>query len=167
MQNTDLIFNRACETLREMDLDPRIDENERAALTGINTRHGPLDVVVHVSEKPSQLGIVVRLPSRIPEDSRVRVAELITRANFGWSVGSINMNMADGLLAWHASIPIEDGSVTARQFQHTLEAGLVMMSVYYRAINRLIYADDLSPAEAVAEVMMAAPPAGNCERRAS
>lgn len=165
MENTDSTFEKACETLREMDLDPSVDENERVACTGMNTQHGPLDIVVHASDKPSLLAIVVRLPSRIPEDSRVRVAELITRANFGWSLGSVNMNMADGLLAWRGSMPIKDGSITGQQFQYMLEAGLTMMNMYYRAINRLIYADDLSPAEAVAEVLMAALPVGKREGR--
>ena len=94
-------------------------------------------------------------PVVVPETRRVEMAETVTRANYGLLLGGFQLDMSDGELVFHASMPVPDGAVTCEQFHQLFDASAWSVSTYARAFNRLLYGDDLSPAEVIAEVEMA------------
>ena len=101
------------------------------------------------------LVLIVRNALIVPEDQRVRMAELITRANFGFYIGSFDLDFSDGELVFRASMPAPDGCFTQEQCRSLIYTAMSTMDRYNHAFHRLIYGDDISPAEAVAEVEMA------------
>ncbi len=124
--------------------------------TGVQGRHAVLTALVALQDEPMRLGVFVRMPSVVPEHRRLQMAEAIIRANDGLALGGFDMNMSEGTMDCKATMPIADGTVTAEQFDDLLFCALSAADRYYPAFNRLLYGDDLSPAEAIAEVEMAA-----------
>jgi hypothetical protein len=99
--------------------------------------------------------IAVRIPTVVPDERRSQAAETVVRANYGLLVGCFDLDMRDGTLGFRASLPVVDAVVTQEQFDATWRTALSTTDKYHRAFCRLLYGDDLSPAEVVAEVEMA------------
>lgn len=115
----------------------------------------PFATMVMVREEPLVLGVFVRIPIIVPEARRAQMAETVVRANHALGVGAFDLDMADGTLTFCASIPLAEVSVAHEQFRSLLQAALCSANRYHRAFCRLLYGDDLSPAEVIAEVEMA------------
>ncbi len=64
--------------------------------------------------------------------------------------------MHSGDLYFHAAALLSDAGLSAEQLHTVLGLALSLSDRYYRAFARLLFADDLSPAEAIAEVEMTA-----------
>ena len=99
--------------------------------------------------------LIVRIAPVVPEERRTQMAEALARANYGLKVGCFQMDMGTGTLSFVAIMPLADGTITAEQFDAVLEGAMCYTDAYFRAFARLLYADDLSPAEVIAEVEMA------------
>lgn len=115
----------------------------------------PFTATVMVREEPLVLGVLIRVPIIVPEARRVQMAETVVRANDRLLVGAFDLNMTDGMLAFRASIPLAEASIVHEQFRDLMRAALWSVDRYHRAFCRLLYGDDLSPAEVIAEVEMA------------
>ncbi|MCO6439048.1 MAG: hypothetical protein J5J06_18300 [Phycisphaerae bacterium] len=99
--------------------------------------------------------VAVRNALIVPEDARPTMAEAVARANFGLSLGCFQLDMSSGRLLFCVGMPVADGVVGPDQFRGLAHCALDTMNRYNRAFHRLIYGDDLSPAEVIAEVEMA------------
>jgi len=165
VENAQQVFEKICETFGEIGFEPDVVEKGRIGCVRLRGDAIPLDLYFRVRARMSLMELMIHVPLTVSEESRAKVAELIVRANCAWPLGRLDLKMENGLVVWHGSMPIEDGTITTRQIEHLLSAGVGMVHRYFRAINRLIYADDLSPAEAAAEVEMAEPRGNKCESR--
>ena len=161
MKSSESMFEKIWDAFKEIGCEPEVVEKGRIGCVRLRGDVVPLDLYFHMRASPSLLQLIIPVPLQVPDGSRAKVAELVVRANCSWPLGYLDLKMSNGLLAWRASIPIEDGTITTRQIEHLLSAGVGMVLRYLPAINRLIYGDDLSPAEAVAEVEMAELQAAN------
>jgi hypothetical protein len=131
------------------DDEPVID----AFCAGESCRH---HVVIHTRDHPTTLlDVVVLAPEIVSEEQRTQMAEAITRANHRLPLGCFELDMSDGGMSFRANIPVADAVLTREQFLHLLLGALCITDTYHRAFNRLLYGDDLSPVEAIAEVEMA------------
>jgi hypothetical protein len=114
----------------------------------------PILIVVFGEEPKRGLGVCVRIPIVVPEKQRVQMAEAITRANYDLNYGCFELDMSDGELDFRTEMPIYDGEVTQRQVSFLVRRAWATADDYTRAFLRLLYAEDLSPAEVIAEVEM-------------
>ncbi|MDM8007631.1 MAG: YbjN domain-containing protein [Phycisphaerae bacterium] len=113
-------------------------------------------VLVTVSVHPSgTLCVVTHVPVVIPEGRRTAMAELIARINYDLLVGGFALNLSDGNLHFRITMPLADAELTQEQFDRLIGTSLWTVERYFKAVCRLLYGGDLSPAEAVAEVEMA------------
>jgi hypothetical protein len=112
--------------------------------------------LVTISVHPAGvLCVVTHMPQVVPEQRRTAVAELIARINYGLVVGGFALSLSDGNLHFRVTLPLADAELTQEQFDRLIGASLWTVQRYHKAVCRLLYGDDLSPAEAVAEVEMA------------
>lgn len=115
-----------------------------------------LAMICVVGDPPrSSLLVLVRNPVVVPEEYRRAVAEAIIRANYGHVLGCFDLDMSDGELLFRASMPLNDGMLAEDQCRSLLYSSFAAADRYNRAFNRLVYGDDTSPAEVIAEVEMA------------
>ncbi|MFQ5495231.1 MAG: YbjN domain-containing protein [Phycisphaerae bacterium] len=111
-------------------------------------------IVVVAGEHPI-LVLIVQDSLIIPERKRPAIAEAMVRANYALPIGRFEMDMSDGDLNFYISMPLGDESITHRQFRALFATALGQSFSYHRAFARVVWGDDLSPAEAVAEIELA------------
>ncbi len=130
-------------------------EDEPAIEAAFRLKSLSADVRLLAADAPLRLCALVALPLIVPEDRRPAMAEAVTRANYGMWLGNFDLGMSDGRLGFRIAIPVADGTLTLEQFRYLIGIALSTVDRYHRAFCRLVYADDLSPAEVIAEVEMA------------
>ncbi|MHC5108370.1 MAG: YbjN domain-containing protein [Planctomycetota bacterium] len=131
-----------------------VREDEPVIETGFVTETAkfPVRVAVHRPDERPVLVVMVYCPFRVAECDRARMAETIVRANYGFLVGGFDMDFSDGEIVFRSSMPVNDATPSEAQCRELVMVAVATMADYHRAFNRLIYGDDLSPAEAIAEV---------------
>jgi len=144
-----------CRYLEEDGFACSLREDGLAVETNFRGHTGGFRLVIFVREEPALMGVVVRVPEVAPEPKRVLVAEAVVRANYGLSLGCFEMDMSDGEIDFRAAIPGTGAGLTREQFRALIGSAMWTTDRYHRAFCRLIYTDDLSAAEAIAEVEMA------------
>lgn len=132
----------------------RLREDQSAIDTGFRGHTGSFPILIAVRDNPAILGVSVRIPLIVPEKHRLAMAETIARANWGLSIGSFDLDMSDGNVGFRATMPIADAEISHEQVRDLLGAALWTVDRYHRAFGRLLFGDDLSPAEVIAEVEM-------------
>lgn len=123
--------------------------------TGFQGRNGRYRVQITTHGDDTRLDVSVHLAPIVSEDRRREMAEVVVRANYGLALGRFDLDMSDGTMEYYTSMPVADGTITAGQFDDLLFCALTTADRYTPAFNRLLYGDDLSPAEVIAEVEMA------------
>lgn len=141
--------------LDRMDMGYRTHRDDSLIQTGARGDHGMYDFLIHLVGEPQRL-LMIRcfIPVVVPEAERVRMAEVVARANLGLAIGCFELDMGEGLLMFRAALPIRDGYLTFEQFETLFACCMVAPDHYLPAFLRLLYGDDISPAEAIAEVEM-------------
>ncbi len=154
MNNPNTTMDLVCQFLDERDFIYRVADDGNAVATGFEGRTAPFSVRVAVLDDPVRLGVFIRVPVIVPEESRLPMAEAIVRANDGLLAGCFDLDMSDGTMGYRAVMPVADAQVTRDQFRDLLYGAIAIADQYHRAFNRLLFGDDLSPAEVIAEVEM-------------
>jgi hypothetical protein len=154
-EGTGATLDLLCRYLEEDGFAGSLREDGTAVETNFRGHTGGFRLVIFVREEPALVGVVVRVPEVAPEAKRPQVAEAVVRANYGLSLGCFEMDMGDGEIDFRAAIPGTGQTLTREQFRALMGSAMWTTDRYHRAFCRLIYGDDLSPAEVIAEVEMA------------
>ncbi len=144
-----------CQYLEAEEFTYDVCADGTAIRTGFVGKTAPFSVRVILRGDSPVLTVLVRAPIVVPENQRPTMADAVNRANFGLPLGSFELDPSDGTLLFRSAMPIADGTVTRDQFRHLFCSALSTTDRYNRAFQRLVYADDLSPAEVIAEVEFA------------
>lgn len=158
MTSAELAFEQIQSFFAARGLACRMHEDERVIEIDFRDDTGVFRAFVRVRQLPAIAGVFVRMPLIVPEGRRREAAETIVRVNFALLLGRFDLDFSNGELAFYASLPLADTGLTEDQLDALLEASMWAATRYLRAFNRLLYADDLSPAEVIAEVEMAEEP---------
>jgi hypothetical protein len=154
MDNTRIILDLLRSYLDEDGMEYRVREGCPVLEGGYRGDNAPFVIRISINDAPLSVLVTVTMPVVIAEDQRVAMADAVARANFGLLFGCFDLDMSDGTLGFRNSMPVCDGTVTHEQFRRLVGPAMGTADRYLRAFNRLIYGDDLSPAEAIAEVEM-------------
>lgn len=103
------------------------------------------------NEQQEQLSFYAVCPNRVPEESRGKIAEFITRANYGLKNGNFEMDYSDGEVRYKTFIDIEGGTLTPKMIENLLFANIATVDRYYPGIAKVLYAD-VSPEAAVEQI---------------
>ena len=153
MEEAREILDQVCGFLDADELGYSVREDAPVIDTAYRGDSAYFKVVIFV--RGDVLAGYVRSLLIVPEDRRKEVAEAITRANTSVLIGGFKLDLSDGDLGFGVSMPIADSTLTHEQFRELLGSAFCAVDRYHRAFCRLLYGDDLSPAEVIAEVEMA------------
>ena len=132
-----------------------LDAGENVLVAWARGPDGDFALTVSVLENPECLLVFGRLPFTVPETKRSQVVDAVNRANFGLIIGFFEMNPETGRIYYEGTIPLKNAVLTVEQVANVLDTVAGAGAGYYRAFARLIYANDVSPAEVIAEAEMA------------
>lgn len=105
-----------------------------------------------IKETSDQVIFLSVLEEKVPEDKRVKLAEFLTRANFGLNIGNFEMDFEDGEIRYKTSLDVSQGRLTTGLFDPLVKASLVAMDDYLPGI-RAVLAGTATPKQAVEDVL--------------
>lgn len=105
-------------------------------------------IVSHNPEYRLTLGYSL-LPSEVPEDRRVAVAELLAAINYGMMLGCFEIDTNDGEVRYRTSLLHESDLLCDKTFEHMLIVNFSATDRYLPAILAVAH-DGTPPAEALA-----------------
>lgn len=90
-------------------------------------------------------------PVNAPENKRLAIAEFLTRANSGMSIGNFELDFADGEIRYKTSIDVEGDRLSSASIKKLVYTNVIMMDQYLPGIMSVIYGD-VSPGDAIAQI---------------
>ncbi|MBP7935769.1 MAG: YbjN domain-containing protein [Phycisphaerae bacterium] len=155
MEKAREIIDQVCVFLNEDGVRCHVRSDSPAIDTNFRGESGVFPVIIAARQDPAILAVMVGVPVVTPEPRRVQMAEAVARANHGLTLGCFDFDMSTGDMHFRVAMPLSDGALTHRQFRDLLGASITTAGKYHRAFCRLLFGDDLSPAEVIAEIEMA------------
>jgi len=104
-----------------------------------------------VDEELKIFQFISKAPVKVPEDKRLLIAELITRANYGLKVGKLVMDFEDGEVSCQTGIDVEGDRLTPALINGLVHGNVYLIDLYFPAILKVIYGG-VSPEKALKEV---------------
>ena len=126
-------------------------EDQPILRVGFEGENGQWTCYAQALEEQTQLLVYSICPVKTPEDRRMAVAELLTRANYGLFIGNFELDFDDGEIRYKTSIDVEGDRLSPALVRPLVYANVMMMDRYLPGIMSVIYGD-VAPAEAVARV---------------
>ena len=111
-------------------------EDSQLIVAEIGGDDGTWSAYIQITDDQERRLIVVHahLPARIPENNRLKVAQLLTRINYDLIVGNFEMNFDDGGVLLKTTLDLADGQLTQAMFEQMYETNCHMMNEYYAKI---------------------------------
>jgi len=126
-------------------------EQEPALQMSFQGENGQWMCFVKVREEQEQLIFYSISPVKVPENKRLVMAEFLSRANFGLSIGNFELNFADGEIRYKTSIAAKGNGVNSALIGQLIFANLLTMDEYLPGIMSIIYTE-LSAVEVIAQI---------------
>ncbi len=113
--------------------------------------NGEVTCFAQVRVDLEQFIFYVVMPVRAPANMRQKVAEYITRANYGLRIGNFEMDFDDGEVRYKSSIDFEGADLTPGLIRNTIYPAVQTMDRYLPGVLSVIFGGK-SAAEAIAAI---------------
>lgn len=136
--------------LMEMDLDPS-EERLPAGVALHVELDGPADQgIAQILSNAERFVFHFIFPGYVQESRRAKVAEFITRANWGQIEGNFELNFDTGVVRYKTGIDFSSTELTAPLIRNAILAGMENIEIWARGLERV--ADgSVEPAQAYEE----------------
>jgi hypothetical protein len=101
-----------------------------------------------IKEEQAQFIFYTLCPIIPPPDHRPALAEFITRANYGMTIGNFELDYTDGEIRYKTSIDVENDRLTPALIQTLVYTNITMMDQYLPGIQAILD-HKMTPAEAI------------------
>jgi hypothetical protein len=145
------LFEAVVDYLTEDDWKFNVVKDDTALMLSFRGEAGSWQCFATVDEEKQWFTFYSILPSNVPEEKRVEIAEFITRANYGLVIGNFEMDYADGEVRYKTSVDVEGGELSPKMIENLMRANLMTMDRYFAGVMGVLYGDR-DPAEAIAEM---------------
>jgi hypothetical protein len=145
------LFEAVVDYLTEDDWKFNVVKDDTALMLSFRGEAGSWQCFATVDEEKQWFTFYSILPSNVPEDKRVEIAEFITRANYGLVIGNFEMDYGDGEVRYKTSVDVEGGELSPKMIENLMRANLMTMDRYFAGVMGVLYGDR-DPAEAIAEM---------------
>ena len=143
-----MLFDVVRQFFEENDWQITPFPDKSAVALGITGINGQWQCLMQVHEEQQQVAFYSYCPVKVPEDGHTRMAEFLTRANYGMLIGNFEMDYTDGEIRFKASLDVEDDRLTSALIKNLVYVNLGVMDRYLPGIMRVMYGE-ASPAEAI------------------
>jgi hypothetical protein len=145
------LFEAVVDYLTEDDWKFHVVKDDTALTLSFRGEAGSWQCFATIDEEKQWFTFYSILPSNVPEEKRVEIAEFVTRANYGLVIGNFEMDYGDGEVRYKTSIDVEGGELTPKMIENVMRANLMTMDRYFAGLMGVLYGDR-DPAEAIAEM---------------
>ena len=99
----------------------------------------------------AQLLFYAIAPVKAPEETRMAVAEFITRANFNMRIGNLELDFSDGEVRYKSSLDFEGTELTPQLIRNAIYPAVQTMDRYLPGLLSVIYGGK-TPFEAIEDI---------------
>lgn len=102
----------------------------------IGGEQGTWHTYIQITDDNEARRVVIhaQLPARIPESTRLKVAELLTRVNYDLVVGNFELSLDDGEVLFKTVVDLADGQLTQAMFERMYLLNCQVMNDHYAQI---------------------------------
>lgn len=118
---------------------------------GVSGKNGEYNCFAIVNEERETFRFLSSLPVKVPFDKRLAVAELITRANLGLTIGNFELDFDDGEVRYKTGIDVEGDRLSPALVRNLVNTNVLVMDHYCPAIMKVVYGGS-SPLEAIDDI---------------
>jgi hypothetical protein len=123
-------------------------QDKSALRLSFQGENGQWDCLALANEESREFVFYSLFPLMIPENKRMAIAELITRINYGISLGNFELDFVKGKVNYKTSLNVKNDYLTDDLIQNLVYTNLSMMDKYLPILVRVID-ENLSPLEAL------------------
>lgn len=128
-----------------------LPDEEIGIVTSYEGQNGVYECYGVVIERERRFAFYTLADLAVPEERRVAMAELITRANYDLIIGNFELDMTDGEIRFKTSIDVEGDELSTALVQNLVVPNVVQMDTYFPGIQKVANGSR-SPAAAVADI---------------
>jgi hypothetical protein len=144
-------FDNLSRFLTEDEWHPQQLEDKTIYRVGFNGENGQLTCYAQIRVDLEQFLFYVVAPIKVPEETRLTVAEFVTRANYGLGIGNFELGFEEGEVRYKSSLDFEGTPLTLELIKNTIYPAVQTMDHYLPGLLSVIYGNK-TPAEAIAEI---------------
>jgi hypothetical protein len=124
------LYQSVATYLDEAETPYRGDPEGGVMLVDMTSEVGSWKMHLQITENEDVRLVVIHseLPAQIPEDNRLKVAELLTRINYDLVVGNFELGMEDGVVLFKTTLDLCDGQLTKTMFERMYDLNGHMFS---------------------------------------
>lgn len=134
----------------ELNYEAIHESQEQVVLRlGMQMKNGTFDTFIDIRLGDEIVLIYTRSHIAVPENSRLRISELITLVNYNMKLGNFELDMTDGELKYKTVFVYDSAYKTSgKVFEDNFYASIFTMDTYFPAFMSVIYGRAL-PVDAV------------------
>lgn len=144
------IFNVLVEFFEEDEWDFQWMEGASVLTMSFSGKNGKWQCFAQAREQQQQFVFYSVMPVNALPEVRPKVAEFITRVNYGMVMGNFEMDFDDGEVRYKTSIDVEGAELLPAMIRQVVYANIIITDRYLTSLMRVIYSDAL-PQEAIDE----------------
>ncbi|MDP2448612.1 MAG: YbjN domain-containing protein [Polaromonas sp.] len=105
--------------------------------------HGTWHTYIQITDDVEVRHVVIHahLPALVPVNTRLKVAELLTRINYDLAVGNFELGLDDGELLFKTAVDLADGQLTEAMFERMYQLNCQVMNEHYGQIWNIAFGD--------------------------
>lgn len=126
-------------------------EGEPVLMMGFSGKNGNFQCYAKAREEQQQFLFYSVCGIKAPEDKLAKVAEFLTRANYGTVIGNFELDFSDGEIRYKTAIDVEGEALTFNLARNTVYPNVITMDRYLGGLMKCIYSDE-SAADLIVEV---------------
>lgn len=145
------ILNQLLKFFAEDDWQFTKLQGDAALLLAFQGENGEWTCYTRAREEQQQFVFYSICPFNASDDNRSAIAEFLTRANYGMTIGNFELDFTDGEIRYKTSIDVEGDRLTTALIKNLVYTNVTMMDTYLPGIRAIIH-EGLSPEAAIALV---------------
>ncbi len=130
---------------------PKQLEGKHIYRMGFSGKNGELTCYAQIRPDLQQFIFYAIVPVKVEEAARLKVAEFITRVNYGVRIGNFEMDFNDGEIRYKSSLDFEGETLTPKLIKNTLYPAVMTTDEYLPGLMSVMYGEK-SPQEAVEQI---------------
>lgn len=149
--STTSLYDTTIQALMEAGYKFRTTDDLSIIQLGFSLGNGTYQMFVKIREDQRQVLCFGYIESKVPDEKRSKVAEVLTRANYGVLIGNFELDMDGGELRYKTSVDVDGGQLTPKMVQNLIALNLGTLNRYAPAILSVVYGD-VDPQVAIKKV---------------
>lgn len=126
-------------------------QGETVLVMNFSGRHGNWSCYAQAKDDREQFVFYSVCPIKAQGEQLLPMAEFLTRANFGLTLGNFEMDFEDGEIRYKTSIDVEGDRLSFALLKQLVHANVMIMDHYLPGIMAVLYGNR-TPVQAIAEI---------------